>query len=88
MDNPEALNMLSAPATRVGTRVALSRSTTQAELEAAITASALEKGPTLPIIPEKLDDGTVLVDWYDTDDPENPQNWSLGKKSFVTFQIW
>jgi len=28
-----------------------------------------------------------LVSWYGDDDPANPQNWSLGKKSFVTFQI-
>jgi len=25
-----------------------------------------------------------LVTWYGDDDPENPQNWSLGKKCFVT----
>jgi len=28
-----------------------------------------------------------LVTWYGADDPENPQNWSLGKKCFVTAQI-
>lgn len=74
--------------TRVDTRVVLRQVTTRRDLEQAYTTAALEKGPTMPVIPEKLDDGTILVDWYDTDDPENPQNWSRKKKYFVTFQIW
>lgn len=73
---------------RVDTRVTMEKIQTRRELEEAYTTATLEKGPTAPIIPEKLDDGTILVDWYDTDDPDNPQNWSFGKKSFVTFQIW
>lgn len=28
-----------------------------------------------------------IVDWYGPDDPDNPQNWSLAKKCFVTGQI-
>lgn len=28
-----------------------------------------------------------LVTWWGENDPENPQNWSVGKKSFVTFEI-
>ena len=28
-----------------------------------------------------------LVTWYGPDDPENPQNWSTGKKFFVTFEL-
>lgn len=28
-----------------------------------------------------------LVSWYDDKDPANPQNWSVFKKCFVTFQI-
>src|ERR1700759_2008566 len=28
-----------------------------------------------------------LVDWYTTDDPSNPQNWSTPKKSFVLLQL-
>jgi DHA1 family multidrug resistance protein-like MFS transporter len=27
------------------------------------------------------------VDWYTTDDPANPMNWSTGKKAFVAGQI-
>lgn len=73
---------------RVDTRVTMEKIHTRRDLEQAYTTATLEKGPTMPIIPEKLEDGTILVDWYDTDDPENPQNWSLKKKNFVTFQIW
>lgn len=73
---------------RVDTRVTMERIQTRRDLEQAYTTANLEKGPTRPILPEKLEDGTILVDWYDTDDPENPQNWSLRKKSFITFQIW
>lgn len=73
---------------RVDTRVTMERIQTRRELEEAYKTATLEKGPTLPVIPERLADGTILVDWYDTDDPENPQNWSLAKKNFVTFQIW
>lgn len=36
--------------------------------------------------PEKGRDVTV-VDWDGPDDPENPLNWSLNKKLFVTFEI-
>ena len=28
-----------------------------------------------------------LVSWYGPDDPENPRNWTSGKKAFVTFEI-
>lgn len=28
-----------------------------------------------------------LVSWYGDNDPENPRNWSLFKKTFVTFEI-
>jgi DHA1 family multidrug resistance protein-like MFS transporter len=48
---------------------------------------ALERTQTIPIIPQKTSDGIVLVDWYTTDDPANPQNWSSLKRGFVTFLI-
>jgi DHA1 family multidrug resistance protein-like MFS transporter len=73
---------------RVGTRAALKQSHTQADLENQVSLAIQEKGPSRPVVPETLDDGTILVDWYTTDDPENPQNWSLRKKIFVTLQIW
>ncbi|KAF2005513.1 MFS general substrate transporter [Amniculicola lignicola CBS 123094] len=72
---------------RVGTRTALARSISQADLEQQFTLASIAKGPSRPIAPEKLDDGTILVDYYTTDDPANPQNWSLGKKIIVLSQI-
>jgi len=38
---------------------------------------AVERVVSKPISPIKTSDGIVLVDWYTTDDPANPQNWSL-----------
>jgi DHA1 family multidrug resistance protein-like MFS transporter len=74
---------------RVGTRTALQRSRTQKDLEAQFEqALAAETMPSRPIIPDRLDDGTILVDWYATDDPANPQNWTLKKKSLTTLLIW
>jgi DHA1 family multidrug resistance protein-like MFS transporter len=29
----------------------------------------------------------ILVDWYSEDDPENPRNWSSGKRFFVLLEI-
>lgn len=72
---------------KVSTRAALQQSITRADLEQQFTLASLKPGPTAPIIPATLEDGTILVDWYTTDDPDNPQNWSISKKLFVTFQI-
>lgn len=72
---------------RVGTRTALQKSISRADLEQQFSLAAVEKGPSRPIEPETLDDGTILVDWYTTDDAENPQNWSFGKKAVVLLQI-
>ena len=47
----------------------------------------VERIKSRPILPVKTADGTILVDWYNTDDPANPQNWSQKKKAFVAFQI-
>lgn len=40
------------------------------------------------IVPSVSEDGTILVDWYSSDDPANPQNWPSKKKAFVAMQIW
>ena len=45
---------------------------------------AIAKTKTIPIVPQKTSDGNILVDWYTTDDAANPQNWSAGKKHFVS----
>ncbi|KAF2868490.1 benomyl/methotrexate resistance protein [Massariosphaeria phaeospora] len=72
---------------RLGTRTALSQSVSRADLEEQFSLASIEKGPSRPIEPERLHDGTILVDWYTTDDVENPQNWSFGKKAVVLAQI-
>tara|TARA_R110002003_G_scaffold48_44_gene4271 strand:+ start:9823 stop:11688 length:1866 start_codon:yes stop_codon:yes gene_type:complete len=72
---------------RVGTRTALQKSVSRADLEQQFTLASVERGPSRPIEPETLDDGTILVDWYATDDIENPQNWAFGKKAVVLLQI-
>lgn len=72
---------------RVGTRTALSKSVSRADLEQQFSLASVERGPSRPIVPETREDGTILVDWYTTDDPENPQNWLFGKKLIVLLQI-
>lgn len=72
---------------RVGTRTALSKSISRADLEQQFSLASVERGSSRPIPPETKDDGTILVDWYTTDDPENPQNWQSLKKFVVLIQI-
>jgi len=43
-----------------------------------------EKGE---VKPETLVFDPYLVGWNGDDDPENPRNWSFGKRSFTTFSI-
>ncbi|RFU82172.1 benomyl/methotrexate resistance protein [Trichoderma arundinaceum] len=62
-----------------------------ASLEQAYTAATLQanvRSQHSRIQPKELEDGIILVDWYTTDDPENPQNWSSQKKAFVVLQIY
>lgn len=40
-----------------------------------------ERTKSIVLAPTKTADGTILVDWYTTDDPANPQNWHTFKKS-------
>jgi DHA1 family multidrug resistance protein-like MFS transporter len=46
-----------------------------------------ERSRAIPVIAVRTADGTILVDWYATNDPENPQNWSQKKKALVALQI-
>jgi DHA1 family multidrug resistance protein-like MFS transporter len=39
-------------------------------------------------LPVEIKDGLVVVDWYASDDAENPQAWSQTKKSTVAFIIF
>ncbi|KAJ5216531.1 major facilitator superfamily domain-containing protein [Penicillium cinerascens] len=43
----------------------------------------IEKVKSTPIVPKRTKDGVVLVDWYYTDDPENPHNWSNTKRALI-----
>lgn len=47
----------------------------------------LERTKTLPIAPTKTAEGNVLVDWYFTDDPANPHNWTNLKRGSVALLI-
>ena len=33
-----------------------------------------------PFAPKMLDDGTIIINWYGSDDPANPQNWTASQK--------
>ncbi|KAL8840545.1 MAG: hypothetical protein Q9170_001298 [Blastenia crenularia] len=48
---------------------------------------SLKPTKSTPVVPKKTPDGHLLVDWYTTDDPANPQNWSRLKRGFVALQI-
>lgn len=51
-------------------------------------AAEIERTESKPIVPQRTQDGLILVDWYTTDDAANPQNWSSVKKTMVALQIW
>jgi DHA1 family multidrug resistance protein-like MFS transporter len=70
---------------RIDTRSALQKSATRAELEQqfADAFKAINQPPER-IQPDKLNCGTIVVDWYSTDDPGNPQNWPMKKKVIVS----
>lgn len=51
-------------------------------------SESLERAHSSVIVPQKTPNGIVLVDWYTTDDPANPQNWNSWKKAFVGLQIF
>ena len=77
---------------RIMTRPRMHRITTRADLEEVYTRAAkqetLKNLPSMPIVPQKTSDRIILVDWYSTTDPENPQNWSSKKKAWVVLQIY
>jgi hypothetical protein len=50
-------------------------------------SNILGRAQSQPIVPVRTTTGTILVDWYTTDDPANPKNWSVGKKAFVAGQV-
>ena len=84
-NNSEALS-------RIITRQNMHKISTREDLEAAYRTATLQQSlkeqQSRPIRPTKTSDGTVLVTWYATDDPENPQNWSFWAKFNVIFQMY
>lgn len=60
----------------------------RAESAEASRNSDLTKEKFHTIVPSISEDGTILVDWYSSEDPANPQNWASKKKAFVAMQIW
>ncbi|KAF3915648.1 hypothetical protein ABW21_db0209409 [Orbilia brochopaga] len=67
---------------------AIERADADRDLERAQTAPDLERTASKPIAPTRTREGYILVDWYTTDDPENPKNWGAGKKTIVVLQIY
>ncbi|KAJ5744365.1 major facilitator superfamily domain-containing protein [Penicillium manginii] len=47
----------------------------------------IERVKSTPIVPTRTKDGAVLVDWYYTDDAENPHNWTNSKRAWMTTLI-
>ncbi|EFQ31012.1 major facilitator superfamily transporter [Colletotrichum graminicola] len=47
----------------------------------------IQKMQSIPIVPKKTKDGAILVDWYFSDDVDNPQNWSNAKRGLITVII-
>lgn len=72
------------PISRSSTSTTISNS--QQTLEAA-EPSEIEKTKSIPITPKRTKDGVILVDWYHTDDPENPHNWSNSKRALISIVI-
>jgi DHA1 family multidrug resistance protein-like MFS transporter len=43
----------------------------------------IEKVQSVPIVPRRTKDGAILVDWYYSDDAENPHNWTNKKRALI-----
>ncbi|CAK4034834.1 Caffeine resistance 5 [Lecanosticta acicola] len=84
----EKLSSTRSQMERIGTRATLQQAHTIADLTAAFTASTMTKEPSRTILPQRTSEGDVLVDWYTEDDPDNPQNWSSGKKFLASLMIY
>lgn len=84
----EKLSSTRSQIERIGTRATLQNSHTIADLTAAFTASTMAREPSRVIVPQRTSDGDILVDWYTEGDPDNPQNWSAGKKFLASLMIY
>ena len=52
-----------------------------------VSELTLGAGQSHTIAPHATADGTILVDWYSTDDPANPQNWAASKRAIIACLI-
>lgn len=70
----------------------VSRINTQASYreahEDALRQETIKQEASRPLTPERTANNQILVTWYTTDDPANPQNWSPKKKALVILQIY
>ncbi|POR32387.1 Caffeine resistance protein 5 [Tolypocladium paradoxum] len=68
----------------------LRRPQSAADMQARLEADELhrlEKSQSIPVVPRRTRDGAILVDWYYSDDAENPHNWTNAKRLLVTVVI-
>lgn len=56
--------------------------------EDAVRQETIKQEASRPLTPERTANNQILVTWYTTDDPANPQNWSPKKKALVILQIY
>lgn len=56
------------------------------ELEKSTTRQSFRGG--LAIAPTRTREGEILIDYYSTEDQENPQNWRIGKKASASTMIF
>ncbi|CEI68860.1 Caffeine resistance protein 5 [Fusarium venenatum] len=47
----------------------------------------VEKVKSIPVVPKRTKDGHILVDWYYSDDNENPHNWTNNRRLGVALII-
>lgn len=47
----------------------------------------VEKVKSIPVVPKRTKDGHILVDWYYSDDNENPHNWTNNRRVGVALII-
>ncbi|GJN67109.1 cycloheximide resistance protein [Purpureocillium lilacinum] len=59
---------------------------TEARLEAD-EAHDVQRVKSIPVVPQRTKDGAILVDWYYSDDAENPHNWTNKKRTYIGLVI-
>ncbi|KAL5319507.1 hypothetical protein ACEPPN_012562 [Leptodophora sp. 'Broadleaf-Isolate-01'] len=71
--------------------IIMERTVTMAEValayNAAVDVENISEQACQRIKPQVNEDGVMIVDWYSTTDPENPQHYSKGKKWAVVMQL-